>query len=96
MYNSKRFSNGVQPNPKSLSYISQNECIWLYFLSGIAMTGVAYWGELRVIDGLFCVVLSATIMVFQSVTCHHYAIDNNIWNLHKSNLKKIQNLGFSA
>lgn len=88
MYNNKRFSNGIDPNAKILSYISQNGRMWLYMLTCIAVTGVIYWGVLRTLDWLFFAGLSATIVLYQIVNFHHYLIDTKIWKLRKPKLQK--------
>jgi hypothetical protein len=88
MYNNKRFANGIDPNAKFLSYISQNGRIWLYMLVCVAITGVIYWGVLRTIDWLFFAGLSATIVLYQIVNFHHYMVDSKIWKLRKPKLQQ--------
>lgn len=88
MFNNKRFSNGVDPNAKFLSYISQSGRMWLYMLCCVAITGVIYWGVLRTIDWLFFAGLSATIVLYQIVNFHHYMIDSRIWKLRKPKIQK--------
>ncbi len=88
MYNNKRFADGVDPNARLLSYISQNGRMWLYMLTCVAITGVVYWGVLRAIDWLFFAGLSATIVLYQIVNFHHYMIDSKIWKLRKPKIQK--------
>lgn len=88
MYNNKRFSAGVDPNAKFLSYISQSGRLWLYLLTCIAITGVVYWGVLRAIDWLFFAGLSATIVLYQILNFHHYMVDSKIWKLRKPKIQK--------
>jgi len=88
MYNNKRFADGVDPNARFLSYISQNGRIWLYMVVCIAITGVLYWGVLRTIDWLFFAGLSATIVLYQIVNFHHYVVDSKIWKLRKPKMQE--------
>ena len=88
MFNNKRFSKGIDPNAKFLSYISQNGRFWLYMLTCIAITGVIYWGVLRTIDWLFFAGLSATVVLYQIVNFHHYLVDSKIWKLRKPKMQK--------
>lgn len=92
MFNNKRFANGVDPDAKFLSYISQDGRIWLYMLVCIAISGVIYWGVLRTIDWLFFAGLSATIVLYQIVNFHHYMVDSKIWKLRKPKLQKTLDL----
>ncbi|WP_298913106.1 hypothetical protein [uncultured Roseobacter sp.] len=92
MYNNKRFSGGVDPDAKFLSYISQSGRLWLYLLTCVAITGVVYWGVLRTIDWLFFAGLSATIVLYQIVNFHHYMVDSKIWKLRKPKMQKTLDL----
>jgi len=87
MYNNKRFADGVDPDAKFLSYISQNGRMWLYMLTCVAITGVVYWGVLRALDWMFFAGLSATIVLYQIVNFHHYMIDSKIWKLRKPKMQ---------
>ena len=93
MYNNKRFKDGVDPDAKFLSYISQSGRLWLYLLTCIAITGVIYWGVLRTIDWFFFAGLSATIVLYQIVNFHHYMIDSKIWKLRKPKMQETLQLG---
>lgn len=88
MYNTKRFSDGIDPNARFLSYISQPGRLWLYMLTCVAITGAIYWGVLRTIDWLFFAGLSATIVLYQIVNFHHYIVDSTIWKVRKPKMQK--------
>ncbi|MDE0346594.1 MAG: hypothetical protein OXI66_12575, partial [Boseongicola sp.] len=79
LFNNNRFANGVDPEARFLSYISQNGRQWLYLGSCLAITGAFYWGVLRTIDWLFFAGLSATIVLYQIINFHHYVVDSRIW-----------------
>jgi len=87
MFNTKRFKNGIDPEARFLSYISQPHRLWLYLLTCVAITGVLYWGVLRTIDWLFFAGLSATIVLYQIVNFHHYVVDSLIWKVRKPKLR---------
>lgn len=88
MFNTRRFKDGVDPDAKFLSYISQPGRIWLYMLTFVAITGVVYWGVLRTIDWLFFAGLSATLVLYQIVNFHHYIVDSLIWKVRKPKMQK--------
>ncbi|MEM1274402.1 MAG: hypothetical protein AAGF88_11330 [Pseudomonadota bacterium] len=92
LYNTKRFSDGIDPKAKFLSYISQPNRLWLYLLTCVAITGVIYWGVLRTIDWLFFAGLSATIVLYQIVNFHHYIVDSKIWKVRKPKMQKTLDL----
>lgn len=88
MFNTKRFKDGVDPNARFLSYISQPGRLWLYLLSCVIITGIVYWGVLRTIDSLFFAGLSATIVLYQIANFHHYIVDSLIWKVRKPKMQK--------
>jgi hypothetical protein len=88
MYNTRRFSDGIDPEARFLSYISQPGRLWLYLLTCVAITGVVYWGVLRAIDWAFFAGLSATIVLYQIANFHHYVVDSLIWKVRKPAMQK--------
>ncbi|MEX0345722.1 MAG: hypothetical protein AB3N20_12425 [Rhizobiaceae bacterium] len=88
MFNTRRFKDGIDPEAKFLSYISQPGKLWLYLATCIAITGVLYWGVLRTIDWLFFAGISATIVLYQIVNFHHYIVDSRIWKVRKAPIRK--------
>ena len=44
LFNTRRFKDGVDPEARFLSYISQPQRLWLYVLTCVGITGVVYWG----------------------------------------------------
>lgn len=93
MFNTKRFKDGIDPEARFLSYISQPGRLWLYLLTCVAVTGVLYWGVLRTIDWLFFAGVSATIVLYQIVNFHHYIVDSFIWKVRKPAMQKTLGLG---
>lgn len=92
MFNAKRFKNGIDPEARFLSYISQPNRLWLYLLTCVAITGVVYWGVLRTIDWLFFAGISATIVLYQIVNFHHYIVDSVIWKVRKPKMRETLDL----
>jgi hypothetical protein len=87
LFNSKRFRDGIDPDARFLSFISQPGRLWLYLLTCLAITGVIYWGVLRTIDWLFFAGLSATLILYQIVNFHHYLVDSTIWKVRKPRMQ---------
>ena len=84
MFNTRRFKDGIDPEARFLSYISQPQRLWLYLLTCIAITGVVYWAVLSTLSAWFFAGLAATIVLYQIVNFHHYVVDALIWKRPKS------------
>jgi hypothetical protein len=94
MFNSRRFKDGVDPEARFLSYISQPHRLWLYLTTCILITGVFYWAILGALDALLFAGLSATIVLYQIVNFHHYIVDSRIWKVRKEPIRRT--LGLQA
>jgi len=88
MFNSRRFKNGIDPDARFLSYISQPQRLWLYLVTCLVITGVIYWFILGTLNMLFFAGLSATIVLYQIVNFHHYIVDSRIWKVRKEPIRK--------
>lgn len=88
MYNTKRFKNGIDPEARFLSYISQPNRLWLYLLVSVTITGVLYGFLLSAIEALFLQTVSVTIVLYQIVNFHHYVVDSRIWKIRTGEVKK--------
>ena len=88
MFNNRRFNQGIDPQAKFLSYISQNGRLWMYLAACLVLTGILYWGIIRSIDWLFFAGLSATLVLFQILNFHHYVVDSLIWKVRKAPMQK--------
>ena len=88
MFNSRRFKDGIDPEARFLSYISQPQRLWLYLTTCILITGVIYWVILGTLDALFFAGLSATIVLYQIVNFHHYMVDSRIWKVRKEPIRR--------
>jgi hypothetical protein len=94
LFNTRRFKDGIQPQARFLSYISQAHRLWLYLLTGVAITGVVYVGVIGSLNALFFAGLSATVVLYQVVNFHHYIVDALIWRVRKPAMRK--NLGLAG
>jgi len=92
MYNSRRFSSGVDPAARFLSYISQPRRLLLYLAVCIAITGVLYWGVLRTLDEWLLTGFWATVLLYQVVNFHHYIVDSLIWKVRKPQMQGVLGL----
>jgi len=88
LFNTRRFKDGIDPQARFLSYISQAQRRWLYLLTCVGITGVIYWGILGTLNALFFAGLSATIVLYQIVNFHHYVVDAMIWKLRKAPMRR--------
>src|SRR6185437_2260693 len=87
MFNARRFANGVDPKARFLSYISQEERLWLYMLVCLAITGLLYAGVLSTIGNALALGLTGTIVIYQIMNFHHYVVDMLIWKVRKGPVK---------
>jgi len=91
MFNQKRFKDGVDPNAKFLSYISQRDRLALYLTVCIAITILFYGmliGTLGAVNAYLLTGLSGTLIVFQIVNFHHYIVDSMIWKVRSKPVSK--------
>jgi hypothetical protein len=94
MFNTRRFKDGIDPEARFLSYISQPHRLWLYLLTSVAITGVVYWAILGTLSAVLFAGLSATIVIYQIVNFHHYIVDSLIWKVRKASIR--QTLGLAG
>jgi hypothetical protein len=84
LFNTRRFRNGIDPEARFLSYISQPQRLWLYLLICVAITGIVYWAVLGTLNAWLLAGLSGTIVLYQIVNFHHYVVDAIIWRRRKA------------
>jgi hypothetical protein len=88
MFNTRRFKDGIDPQARFLSTISQPGRFWVYMAACLAITGVIYIGILGTLDALFVAGLSATLVLYQIVNFHHYIVDSKIWKVRQAPMRK--------
>jgi hypothetical protein len=88
MFNTRRFKDGIDPDARFLSYISQPGRLRLYLGTCVLITGVIYLGVVGALNALFFASLSATVVLYQIVNFHHYIVDANIWKVRKAPIRK--------
>lgn len=94
LFNTRRFKDGVDPNARFLSYISQPQRIWLYLAVCMGITAIVYWGVLNTVSSLLFAGLAATVVLYQIVNFHHYIVDSMIWKIRKKPMR--QTLGLTS
>lgn len=88
LYNTRRFKDGIDPEARLLSYISQPNRLWLYLLTCVAITGLVYIGVLGTLQAVLISSLSGTVVLYQIVNFHHYLVDATIWKVRKPQLRQ--------
>lgn len=88
MFNAKRFTAGVDPKARFLSYISQPNRMWLYMTVCIGLTGILYAGILSPFNSWLAMGITGTIVLYQIVNFHHYVVDTLIWKVRKGPVKE--------
>ena len=77
-YNNRRFADGVDPEARVLSRLSQTNMFPLYFLVFVVLTTVIY-----TTTSLTIAAIVPSLIVFQAVNFHHYIVDSVIWKAKK-------------
>ena len=91
LYNSKRFKNGIEPKARFLSYISQSNRFYIYFLVCLAITSIVYWSISQALANWIYFSVSGvagSIIVFQAINFHHYIVDSVIWKVRKPKMRE--------
>ena len=94
LYNTNRYSKGIDPEARFLSWLSQPQRFLSYFFICVAISSVLYYGidsGFRFLD-LFDP--SYLIIIYMTVNFHHYIVDSVIWKVRKKPLQK--NLGLKT
>jgi hypothetical protein len=84
MFNNNRFKNGVDPEHRFLSTISQTNRVVPYFLVCLGISTVLYFALDSVFDAVGVArssVLVLSLAVYQAVNFHHYIVDGVIWKV---------------
>ncbi len=86
--NGNRFRDGVDPEHRFLSTISQPEKAFLYFAVSLAISTAVYFAL-----GLGVVIASVgtlplAIVIYQTINFHHYIVDSVIWKVRRPALAR--------
>lgn len=76
MFNNRRFSAGISPRARLLSWLSQDERMWGYMAACVLLSTVVYWTIGNVLPLAFAMPL---FIVYQIINFHHYVVDAVIW-----------------
>jgi hypothetical protein len=88
LFNSNRFKNGVEPDKKFLSYISQTGRMPLYLGICFLITLVYYLVVLGSLQKSFLFTATTGLVIYQMVNFHHYIVDSFIWKVRKPKIRK--------
>ncbi len=87
-YNQNRFKNGVEPQHRFLSTISQPHRIVSYFAVCIAITTLIFLAVEKVGSSLAFTGLPMFVVLYMTVNFHHYVVDGVIWKLRKPRVRE--------
>lgn len=92
LFNTNRFRDGVAPQSRFLSRLSQPGNWWYYFgfcvlVASAAYAAIAWSGDLLALIGL-----APIIIVYQAINFHHYIVDSLIWKVRKAPMRKTLDL----
>ena len=83
MFNTNRFKDGVDPDARFLSTISQEQRTLVYTGVCLAISTAAYLAI-----GHVAAVLPVALVTYQAINFHHYIVDGMIWKVRKKSLQK--------
>ena len=85
MFNANRYKDGVDPQAKFLSTISQSGKAWLYGLVCLGLSTLVY----LTIDNILALMpLVPLLVVYQTINFHHYIVDGVIWKVRRKDIQK--------
>lgn len=94
MYNNNRFKDGIDPEHRFLSTISQRGRMAYYFLICLGISTFFYM-ILRGITDIFGIsLLALSVVAYQTINFHHYIVDGIIWKVRKPRIQA--HLGLSG
>ncbi len=94
LFNTNRYSTGVDKKAPFLSWISQAKNWWRYFAVCLAITTAVYGGVSIFGPYFLALGLPSLIVIYLTLNFHHYIVDSLIWKVRKAPLQKT--LGLSA
>ncbi|MFQ5525062.1 MAG: hypothetical protein ACE5GX_02260 [Thermoanaerobaculia bacterium] len=95
MFNQNRFREGVDPDHRFLSKLSQRSNWPYYFLTCLLISTLIYFGLERGLHALMPYsTLPLFLVAYQTINFHHYIVDGLIWKVRKKPLR--QNLGLES
>ncbi len=83
MFNNRQYKDGIDPEARFLSYLSQNGNAWLYLAVCFGLSTVVY----LTIANSAALILPA-IVIYQTINFHHYVVDGFIWKMRRKPLQK--------
>lgn len=88
LYNTNRYRNGIEPQARFLSTISQPGNWLYYFAICLAITMLLYVGISMLKEHFFSLGLPSLIIIYQTINFHHYIVDSLIWKARKKPMRE--------
>jgi hypothetical protein len=93
MFNQNRFRQGVDPEHRFLSELSQRSNWPYYFLTCLLISTLVYFGLERSLTALMPhSTLPLFVVVYQAINFHHYIVDGTIWKTRRRLPRKLPGL----
>ncbi|WP_175001217.1 hypothetical protein [Duganella vulcania] len=94
LFNSNQFKDGINPEQRALSWLSQEGRWPLYLLACLALTGVVY-RAIDVSNAWFAnyTLVPLVVIAYQGINFHHYIVDSIIWKLRKREVQSALKIG---
>jgi hypothetical protein len=83
MFNANRFKDGVDPEDRLLSTISEEQRTLLYTGVCLAISTALYLAI-----GHVAAVLPVALVTYQAINFHRYVVDGVIWKVRKKSLRE--------
>ena len=89
LFNTNRFKQGIDPQHRLISYLSQPKRLLMYLLSFILLTFVFY----GLVNNASAYLIGTTglpmiLIIYSTLNFHHYIVDSQIWKLRKKTISK--------
>ncbi len=87
LFNTNRFSKGVDERAVFLSTISQRKNIVAYFGLLVAIAAIVYFSAATALSAVDTS-LPLILLVYQAINFHHYIVDSKIWKVRKKPIQE--------
>ncbi|MEM7092787.1 MAG: hypothetical protein AAF567_07285 [Actinomycetota bacterium] len=88
-FNNQKYRDGLAPEARTLSWLSQTRRIGIYLVASFIVSSVVY---LLIRETIALAI--TPIVVYQTINFHHYIVDSFIWKVRKKPMQ--ETLGLSA
>lgn len=88
LYNTNRFRDGIDPQARFISRISQPQKWPQYFIVCVAISSALYLGIAIFEESFYSLGVPSLIVIYQAINFHHYIVDAVIWKSRKPEMQK--------